>query len=56
MLLLFINVINFECFSAWLKSDDHPVVEKINRRIDLMTNLDMNTAEELQVKLHTFYI
>ncbi|ETN81225.1 oxidoreductase, 2OG-Fe(II) oxygenase family protein [Necator americanus] len=36
--------------SAWLKSWEHEVVERINKRIDMMTNLEMETAEELQVQ------
>uniref|UniRef100_A0A1I7Y5P8 procollagen-proline 4-dioxygenase n=1 Tax=Steinernema glaseri TaxID=37863 RepID=A0A1I7Y5P8_9BILA len=35
--------------SAWLKGYDHPVVDRINRRIDLMTNLNQETAEDLQI-------
>ncbi|GAB1610055.1 prolyl 4-hydroxylase subunit alpha-1-like isoform X1 [Argonauta hians] len=35
--------------SAWLKDSDHAVLEKINRRIQTVTGLDMSTAEELQV-------
>uniref|UniRef100_A0A1I7XB31 procollagen-proline 4-dioxygenase n=1 Tax=Heterorhabditis bacteriophora TaxID=37862 RepID=A0A1I7XB31_HETBA len=35
--------------SAWLKSWEHEVVERVNQRIDLMTNLEMETAEELQI-------
>uniref|UniRef100_A0A915BIH4 Prolyl 4-hydroxylase alpha subunit domain-containing protein n=2 Tax=Parascaris univalens TaxID=6257 RepID=A0A915BIH4_PARUN len=35
--------------SAWLKGTDHPVIDRINKRIDLMTNLNQETAEELQV-------
>jgi prolyl 4-hydroxylase len=35
--------------SAWLKSEEHPVIARINKRIDMMTNLNMETAEELQV-------
>ncbi|KAL3088204.1 hypothetical protein niasHT_021864 [Heterodera trifolii] len=35
--------------SAWLKGDEHPIIERINRRIHEMTNLDMESAEELQV-------
>jgi len=35
--------------SAWLKAHEHEVVDRINKRIDLMTNLDMETAEDLQV-------
>ncbi|VDM79588.1 unnamed protein product [Strongylus vulgaris] len=37
-------------FSAWLKPWEHEVVERINKRIDMMTNLEMETAEELQVQ------
>ncbi|KAL6726378.1 hypothetical protein Aduo_008356 [Ancylostoma duodenale] len=36
--------------SAWLKPWEHEVVERINKRIDMMTNLEMETAEELQVQ------
>lgn len=35
--------------SAWLKGEEHEVVDTINRRMELMTNLDMETAEELQI-------
>ncbi|VDN49998.1 unnamed protein product [Gongylonema pulchrum] len=35
--------------SAWLKPTEHEVVERVNRRLDLATNLEMETAEELQV-------
>ncbi|KHJ45353.1 prolyl 4-hydroxylase subunit alpha-2 family protein [Trichuris suis] len=35
--------------SAWLKDSDHPVVAEIVRRIGDMTNLNMETAEELQI-------
>ncbi|KAK6742230.1 hypothetical protein RB195_009848 [Necator americanus] len=35
--------------SAWLKGWEHEVVERINKRIDMMTNLEMETAEELQI-------
>ncbi|CAG9536720.1 unnamed protein product [Cercopithifilaria johnstoni] len=35
--------------SAWLKDEEHEIVHRINRRIDLMTNLEQETAEELQV-------
>ena len=41
--------IYFNIFSAWLKGTDHPIVERVNRRLNLMTNLEMETAEELQV-------
>ncbi|RCN52652.1 tetratricopeptide repeat protein [Ancylostoma caninum] len=35
--------------SAWLKDWEGEVVERVNKRIDLMTNLEMETAEELQI-------
>ncbi|EFO21561.2 prolyl 4-hydroxylase 2 [Loa loa] len=35
--------------SAWLKDEEHEIVHRINRRIDLMTNLEQETSEELQV-------
>ena len=35
--------------SAWLKSTLHEVVARVNARMDLMTNLEMSTAEELQI-------
>lgn len=35
--------------SAWLTNREHKVVERISRRIQVITNLDMSTAEELQV-------
>ncbi|XP_076024053.1 prolyl 4-hydroxylase subunit alpha-1-like [Genypterus blacodes] len=35
--------------SAWLGAHEHPVVEKINQRIEDITGLDVSTAEDLQV-------
>uniref|UniRef100_A0A914RW89 procollagen-proline 4-dioxygenase n=1 Tax=Parascaris equorum TaxID=6256 RepID=A0A914RW89_PAREQ len=35
--------------SAWLKGSDHELVDRINRRIELMTNLIQETSEELQI-------
>ncbi|CAI2349116.1 unnamed protein product [Caenorhabditis sp. 36 PRJEB53466] len=35
--------------SAWLKEWEGDVVAKVNKRIELMTNLEMETAEELQI-------
>lgn len=35
--------------SAWLKDEDHQVVETVGRRLRDMTGLNMDTAEELQV-------
>ncbi|XP_058262141.1 prolyl 4-hydroxylase subunit alpha-1a isoform X1 [Hemibagrus wyckioides] len=35
--------------SAWLAAYEHPVVDRINQRIEDLTGLDVTTAEELQV-------
>uniref|UniRef100_A0A3P9MCB2 procollagen-proline 4-dioxygenase n=1 Tax=Oryzias latipes TaxID=8090 RepID=A0A3P9MCB2_ORYLA len=35
--------------SAWLGSHEHPVVDRINQRIEDITGLDVSTAEDLQV-------
>lgn len=35
--------------SAWLGAFEHPVVDKINQRIEDITGLDITTAEDLQV-------
>ncbi|XP_026170568.1 prolyl 4-hydroxylase subunit alpha-1-like isoform X2 [Mastacembelus armatus] len=35
--------------SAWLGAYEHPVVDKINQRIEDITGLDVTTAEDLQV-------
>ncbi|XP_033467362.1 prolyl 4-hydroxylase subunit alpha-1-like [Epinephelus lanceolatus] len=35
--------------SAWLGAFEHPVVDRINQRIEDITGLDVTTAEELQV-------
>ncbi|XP_063046589.1 prolyl 4-hydroxylase subunit alpha-1a [Engraulis encrasicolus] len=35
--------------SAWLTEQDHPVVDRINQRIEDITGLEISTAEELQV-------
>ncbi|XP_060795464.1 prolyl 4-hydroxylase subunit alpha-1a isoform X3 [Neoarius graeffei] len=35
--------------SAWLAAYEHPVVDRINQRIQDITGLDVRTAEELQV-------
>uniref|UniRef100_A0A914EE63 procollagen-proline 4-dioxygenase n=1 Tax=Acrobeloides nanus TaxID=290746 RepID=A0A914EE63_9BILA len=34
---------------TWLKETEHEVIARINNRLDYMTNLDMDTAEALQV-------
>lgn len=35
--------------SAWLKEHDNVVVEKVAKRVEAMTGLTTETAEELQV-------
>lgn len=35
--------------SAWLTGYEHPLIDKINQRIEDLTGLEMDTAEELQV-------
>lgn len=35
--------------SAWLTGYEDPVIETINQRIEDLTGLEMDTAEELQV-------
>ncbi|XP_044034133.1 prolyl 4-hydroxylase subunit alpha-1a isoform X1 [Siniperca chuatsi] len=35
--------------SAWLTAFEHPVVDRINQRIEDLTGLDVSTAEDLQV-------
>ncbi|XP_076459710.1 prolyl 4-hydroxylase subunit alpha-1-like isoform X2 [Babylonia areolata] len=35
--------------SAWLKGTDHPTIAKVNQKIEAITGLNMDTAEELQV-------
>jgi hypothetical protein len=41
--------------SAWLKGEEDEVVDRINRRMEQMTNLNMETAEELQVVQSLYY-
>lgn len=36
-------------FSAWLRDDDSPVVARLSKLIEAATNLNMKTAEDLQV-------
>ncbi|VDN54900.1 unnamed protein product [Dracunculus medinensis] len=36
--------------SAWLKGHDHEVIDRFNKRLDMATNLEMETAEELQIQ------
>ncbi|XP_020337492.1 prolyl 4-hydroxylase subunit alpha-1-like [Oncorhynchus kisutch] len=35
--------------SAWLTAYEHPMIDQINQRIEDLTGLEMDTAEELQV-------
>ncbi|KAK3598748.1 hypothetical protein CHS0354_028800 [Potamilus streckersoni] len=35
--------------SAWLRAEDHPVIDRLNKRIQAITGLDVETAEELQI-------
>ncbi|KAI3413173.1 hypothetical protein GPALN_010674 [Globodera pallida] len=35
--------------SAWLDDTEHPLVSQLNRRVHEMTNLDIKSAEDLQV-------
>lgn len=35
--------------TAWLKDEDHEVIQKISNRIGDMTGLSMETAEQLQI-------
>ncbi|GFN78299.1 prolyl 4-hydroxylase subunit alpha-1 [Plakobranchus ocellatus] len=35
--------------SAWLRGEDHPVVKKMNDRMEAITGLNLETAEELQI-------
>lgn len=35
--------------SAWLKGTDHPTIAKVNQKIQAVTGLELETAEELQV-------
>lgn len=50
--LFLIVVVCLLSSSAWLTSYEHPVVETINQRIEDLSGLEMDTAEELQVNNH----
>lgn len=47
--LIVFTVLTLPCPSAWLTGYEHPVIETINQRIEDLTGLEMDTAEELQV-------
>ncbi len=36
-------------FSAWLSNKDSPVIARLSRLIEAVTNLSMETAEDFQV-------
>ncbi|KAK5975607.1 hypothetical protein GCK32_008133 [Trichostrongylus colubriformis] len=40
----------FSLANAWLGGWEHEVADRLNKRIDMMTNLEMATAEALQVQ------
>lgn len=42
-------------FSAWLTSYEDPAIEIINQRIEDITGLEVDTAEELQVEFKLSY-
>lgn len=42
-------VIFFYFISAWLRDDDHEAVRRVSQRIEAITGLTTETAEELQV-------
>lgn len=48
--LVVLTVLTLPCSSAWLTGYEHPVIETINQRIEDLTGLEVDTAEELQVK------
>lgn len=48
-LLFLIVVVSLLYSSAWLTGYEHPVIETINQRIEDLTGLEVDTAEELQV-------
>ncbi len=51
MFLFFFKLpLSFSHSSAWLSGYEHSTIEKINQRIEDVTGLEMDTAEELQVR------
>lgn len=51
LFLFFLNCSAFLLYSsAWLTGYEDPMIDKINQRIEDLTGLEMDTAEELQVK------
>lgn len=50
--VLFVFVYLFTCLlpvSGWLKDEDHELIRRVSLRIEDVTGLTMDTAEELQV-------
>jgi len=49
---LFLFIYLFTCLlsvSGWLKDEDHDLIRRVSLRIEDVTGLTMDTAEELQV-------
>ena len=44
-----INRILSSYFSAWLRDEDNEIVRRVSARTGAMTNLTLDTVEELQV-------
>jgi len=46
-------------FSAWLEGEEDPIIERVNQRIEDVTDLTVQTAELLQVMyliLHSIHL
>lgn len=66
MSVFFLNCSASPPSSAWLTGYEDPLIDRINQRIEDLTGLEMDTAEELQVQtektllnsscLHAIYI
>lgn len=51
-MVLFVFFCLFTCLlpvSGWLKDEDHELIRRVSLRIEDVTGLTMDTAEELQV-------
>ena len=46
---LFFFLLVYLLVSGWLKDSDHEVIRRVSQRIEDLTGLTMDTAEELQV-------
>lgn len=45
-----ISLLSFLLSSAWLTGYEDPLIDRINQRIEDLTGLEIDTAEELQVR------